>query len=248
MKRIILVFSAFFLTMVASAQDDDRHLLRGTVIYRNVPVPNENVINIATESATITDEDGRFAIAVKEGDELAFTALNYQLQVIRISAEILQKNRLVVEVDEKVTELDEVVVTPEEQERFLQVKNEELKEFEYEIDRSTEVENMALSQTERGMKDGINFVNIFKAIINSSKSDKDAEPKMKMSEVLRYVYDDEFFVADLKLPQDQIDAFLLYCDSKMPARTLLSKENEFELIDFLVTQSEMFREQLYEDK
>lgn len=246
MKPITLVLAAFFLCLTVYGQDDDRRLLRGTVLYRNVPVPNENVINIATESATITDDDGRFAIAVKLGDELAFTALNYQLQVIRISEEILKRNRLVVEVDEKVTQLDEVVVTPEDKERFLQVQNEELKEFEYEIDRSSEVENIALSQTTRGMKDGINFVNIFKALLNSNKSDDQAQPRMKMSEVLRHVYDDEFFVVDLKLPQEQIDNFLFYCDTKMPARTLLSKENEFQLIDFLVNQSELFREQLKE--
>ena len=246
MKKLLLITFAFFAIVTVNAQDDERRLLRGTVLYRDVSVPNENVININTENATITNEMGQFAINVKVGDELAFTALNYSLQVVRITEEILKKNRLVVEVNEKVTELDEVVVTPEQQERFLQVKNEELKEFEYEIDRSTEVENIALSQAERGMKDGINFVNIFKALMKSNKGEEDTKPKLKMSEVLRQVYDDEFFVVDLKLPQDQINSFLFYCDHQMPARTLLTKENEFELIDFLVTQSKLYREQLKE--
>ena len=247
MKKLLLVTCAFFAIVIVNAQDDGRRLLRGTVLYRDVNVPNENVININTEDVTITNDNGQFAIAVKVGDELAFTALNYKLQVVKITEAILQKNRLVVEVNEKVTELDEVVVTPEQQERFLQVKNEELKEFEYEIDRSSEVENIALSQSERGMKDGINFVNIFKALMKSNKSEEDARPKLKMSEVLRQVYDDEFFVVDLKLPQDQINDFLYYCDHQMPARTLLSKDNEFELIDFLVTQSKTYREQLKEE-
>ncbi|WP_339715670.1 hypothetical protein [uncultured Kriegella sp.] len=244
MRKLLLVTCAFFAIVTVIAQDDDRRLLRGTVLYRDVSVPNENVININTEDATITNDKGQFAIYVKVGDELAFTALNYKLQVVRITDAIMQKNRLVVEVNEKVTELDEVVVTPEQQERFLRVKNEELKEFEYEIDRSSEVENIALSQTERGMQDGINFVNIFKALMKSNKNEEAVKPKLKMSEVLRQVYDDEFFVVDLKLPQDQIDSFLYYCDHHMPARTLLTKENEFELIDFLVTQSKIYREQL----
>ena len=170
-----------------------------------------------------------------------------QLEVVKITPEILANNRLVVEVDEKVQELDEVVVSPENQERFLEVKNEDFKQFDYEIDRSTEVENIANSQITRGMKDGLNFVNIFKALFKNKDANGQERIPLKVSEVLRHVYDDEFFVVDLRLPQDKIDAFLLYCDDKIPSQTLLKKENEFELIDFLVTQSKEFRKTLGEE-
>ena len=62
--------------------------------------------------------------------------------------------------------------------------------------------------------------------------------------MLRQVYDDDFFVRDLQLPQDKIDAFLLYCDGNLPAQSLLRKDNEFQLIDFLVNQSKEFRKGL----
>jgi len=203
-------------------------------------VANENVINSTSGDATITDDNGEFIIAVQEGDQLVFTAVNYQLEIVKITPEILANNRLVVEVNEKVRELDEVVVTPDNQERFLQVQNEEFKEFTYDIDRGTEVENVAESRTVRGMQDGLNFVNIFKALFKSQNAARQERPPLKVSEVLRHVYDDEFFVADLRLPQDKIDAFLLYCDDKIPSQTLLRKENEFQLIDFLVTQSKEY--------
>jgi len=50
------------------------------------------------------------------------------------------------------------------------------------------------------------------------------------------------------LPQDKIDAFLTYCDSKLPPQTLLKKENEFQLIDFLVTHSKTFLQQLNDEE
>jgi len=236
----------FLVTIFSFAQDDERRLLMGQVIYKNVNVVNEYVINSTTEKATITNDDGEFSINVKVGDELVFTAVNYQYKLVKITSEILAKNRLVVSVDEKITELDEVVVTPEDQERYLQVKNEEFKEYEYEIDRGTEVENIAMSQSERGMTDGINFVNIFRAIFKSKEIDEEVKP-MLASEVLRQVYDDQFFVMDLKIPQDKIDAFLLYCDPKMPAKSLLKKENEFQLIDSLVNLSKSFLASLDEE-
>jgi hypothetical protein len=234
-----LLFVCVFYT--GFAQDDDRQWLRGQVLYRDSNVVNENVINTNTQMATITDEDGRFMIQVKEGDQLVFTAVNYQLKIIKVTDEILAKNRLVVEVTEKVTELDEVVVSPENQERFLQVKNEKFKGYEYEIDRSTEVQNIAGASHNDRIEGQLNFVNIFKAIFQSKNQDTGEKVQLKVSDVLRQVYDDEFFVVDLGLPQEKIDAFLLYCDDKIPSQSLLKKENEFQLIDFLVTQSKAFK-------
>lgn len=245
MKSRFLVFALFLCCTLAKAQDNGRTLLRGKVLYRDSNVINENVINSTAELATITDENGEFVIAVKLGDQLVFTAVNYKLKVVKITEEILKKNRLVIEVKEKVTELDEVVVGPENQEKFIQLQNEELRENNYEIDRSTEVENIALSQSERGLQNGLNFVNIFKAIFKSKdKGKEENKPKLKVSEVLRQVYDDEFFVLDLKLPQENIDDFLRYCDERVPEKTLLKKENEFQLLDFLVTHSKAYLKEL----
>lgn len=243
----------FIPTLIASligvtslfAQTDGRNLLRGAVLYRDVPVPNENVINITSENAVISNANGEFTIPVKVGDELAFTAVNFQLMVVKITEEILEKERLVVEVNEKVTELDEVTVSPENKEKFLEMQNERFKEVEYETDRSTEVDNIALSRQERGLQNGINFVNIFKALAKAGEKDSEQErPRLKMSEVLRQVYDDEFFVVDLKLPQDKINDFLFYVDETQPEYSLLLKDNEFELLDFLVNKSKAYRKQM----
>lgn len=246
MRNIPTLIFILFLSLFAQAQEEDRAMVRGTVLYRNVPVPNENVINITTEDAVISNDGGQFAIEAKVGDELAFSAVNYQLKVVKLTQAMIDNGRLVVEVKEKITELDEVVVSPENQERFLAVKNQEFKEIEYEIDRSTEVENTALSQSERGMENGLNFVNIFKALAKAAQKDNVERPRLKMSEVLRQVYDDEFFVVDLKLSQDQILDFLSYVDTRAPKYNLLLKQNEFELIDFLVTESKSYRKQVDE--
>ncbi len=251
MYRFLLFIFMLFFSICGWSQDDARIILRGKVLYRNVNVPNENVINITTEKATITNENGEYEIRVKVGDELAFSALNYKLEVVKITEEIVKRNRLVVEVKEKVTELEEVVVTPEDQKRFLKLQNEQFKQFEYEIDRGTEVENIALSKQETGViRDGLNFVGIYKALAKAIKKKNNVEEKnpLKISDVMRQVYDDQFFVEDLKLPKDKINAFLFYCDDRMPEKALLKKENEFELIDFLVTHSKAFLQELDEQK
>ncbi len=246
MKKLFFLLALLPLAR-AAAQDDQRPLLRGTVLYMSMPVPNENVINNTAGQGTITNENGEFAIPAREGDELFFLALNYQLKQVVVDAEILKKGRLVVEVNEKVTELEEVTVSPEDQQEFLRLRNEDFKGYDYETDQTTEFANIAESQTVRGMQYGLNFVNIFKLLAGTLKNDTTREaPELKMSEALRHVYDDAFFVQDLNIPQDKIDDFLFYCDAQMPPRSLLQRSNEFQLIDFLVTQSESFRKTLEE--
>jgi len=238
MKRTFTFLLALFCFFISFSQEDGRSLLRGKVMYKNTNVQNQNVINVTTEKATITDDNGEFAIYVKAGDVLAFSAVNYKLTTVNIDEGIIRNNRLVVEVNEKVTELEEVVVTPENQEKFIQLKSEEFKRYDYAQDHSTEVVNLAIPQ---GSQYNINFVNIFKAIFKSKKKEEVASgTQLKMSDVLRQLYEDNFFVNDLGIPQDKINEFLYFCDDRMPAENLLKKDKEFELIDFLVEQSKSY--------
>lgn len=239
-KYTVLLILVIFATQFTVSQSDTAQRIQGVVLYKNTPVPNENVINVDTEIATATDAEGEFAIAVNKGDKLAFTAMNYELKTVEITDEIIQNRRLVVEVNEKVTELDEVIVTPEDRERYIQLKNEEFKSFSYEKDASTQTTNYAIPVSQRGMQYGLNFVNIYKALFKSN-SKKDSGKPILPSQVMRQLYDDEFFVVDLKIPQNQIDAFLFYVDDKLPSQELMQRDHEFELIDFLVDQSKNFK-------
>lgn len=241
MKFKALFLSLFLFSSILFAQEVDRKPIMGQVLYRSSNVVDEQVINTTTEDYTITDENGRFRIDVAVGDELVFMAVNYELKHLVITQEIIDNNRIVVEVNEKVNVLDEVVISPENRAKFLELKNEEFKQFVYEIDRGTEVENIAQPMYLRGMKNGINFVNIFKAIFKEN-ADKN-RPNFKLSEVLRAVYDDQFFVDNLYLSVDMIDDFLSFCDAQTPEKSLMLKKNEFELLQFLVEQSQAYLNQ-----
>lgn len=240
-KYLILIFITFISAQVSQAQSNDSKFIRGVVLYKNTPVPNENVINIDAENATITDEKGEFLIQVSKGDKLAFTALNFELKTVEITDQIIENERMVVEVNEKITELDEVVITPENRAAWIQNKNAQFKEYAFEEDHSTPIRtNYAIPESQRGMINGINFVNIFKALFKSN-SKKDQGTPILPSQVMRQIYDDEFFVVDLKIPQDKIDAFLYYIDDKLPSQELMKRDHEFELIDFLVDESKNFK-------
>ncbi|NER18609.1 carboxypeptidase-like regulatory domain-containing protein [Spongiivirga citrea] len=235
MQKLLYLLILIFFSTVAVAQDEDRELLRGTVLYLNSVVTGENVINANTRKATITNNAGQFEMLVKKGDTLVFSAVNYKFKSVVVTQDILDKRRMVVEVKEKVTELDEVVVTPESKERFLELEKEKYKKYDYERDQYTRLQNYATNSGT--FYNGINFVNIFNALRGKKKKDQRNNEPLKVSQFLREMYEDEFFVVDLGIPQEDIGKFLFFCDDKIKPADIAGENREFKLLEFLVDQS-----------
>lgn len=238
MQNIFIVCICFFSTIILNSQD--RKPIKGQLLYKNTKVIAANVINNTSQMSTITDSDGFFEIDVELGDEIIFSSVQYRIRSVIITEETLKKNRLVVSVNENINELKEVVVTTEDVEKFLDLKEEEFKGFDYEKDKSSKLTNRAASN--RQLSNGIDFVNIARLLARAIKNKTPEEQlKMKPSEILPLVFEPSFFEEDLGIQRSQVNIFLQYVDKKMKTSKLLKKDKEFELIDFLVDQSELFK-------
>ena len=231
----------FLLLLFQFGYGQDRQLIQGKVIYRNINVVAANVINNTSQSTTITDDLGEFQIYAKEGDEIIFSSVQYIIRTVRITDEIIKNKRLTIQINERIRELDEVVITPDNTEKFLDLKEEEFKGFDYVADKSTKIEN-PLTET-RQLKYGVDFVNIFKLLktIVDSKSEEEKQ-NMIASEVIPYLFDDDFFIESLLLSSSQINDFLNYIDTKPNAVDILLEKNQFLLIDFLLNESIRYKE------
>ena len=140
----------------------DRIPIKGKLIYRNVNVVAANVVNINAQINTITDGEGEFEIPVKVGDEIIFSSVQYMIRTVKINPDIIQKNRLIITVNEKINALEEVIITPDDTEKFLDLKEEEFKGYDYLRDKSTRLENTIVRQGQ--LNNGINVINILKLI------------------------------------------------------------------------------------
>ena len=231
----------FLLSLMQFSFSQERELIQGKVIYRNIDVPAANVINNTSQSTTITDDQGEFQIYAREGDEIIFSSVQYIIRTVRVTDEIIKNKRLTVQINEKIQELDEVVITPDNTEKFLDLKEEEFKGFDYIADKSTRVQNN-LTET-RQLKNGVDFVNIFKLLktIIDSKSEEEKE-SLLASEVIPYLFEDDFFTESLLLASSQIVDFLIYIDSRPNSVDILLEKNQFLLIDFLLNESIRYKE------
>lgn len=237
MKHFILLALLLAGAFVFSQQ---RKLINGKLLYRNNNVIAANVINNTSQFNTITDSDGEFQINVIKGDEIIFSSVEFKIKSIVITDEILNKNRLVVNITERVNILDEIVISPENINKFLDLKEEEFKGFDYLKDKSTKLDNTILRQGQ--LYNGIDFVNvaklISKLIINNSE---EQEKKLLPSKVLPLVFEDVFFIDELGIKQDQIGDFLIFLDNKLTSNELLKKSKQFLLIDYLFGIVEVYK-------
>ena len=231
----------FLFLSLQFAYNQDRELIQGKVIYRNINVVAANVINNTSQNTTITDDLGEFQIYAREGDEIIFSSVQYIKRTVRITDEIIKHKRLTIQINERIQELDEVVITPDNTEKFLDLKEEEFKGFDYIADKSTRVQNN-LTET-RQLKNGVDFVNIFKLLktIIDSKSEEEKE-SLLASEVIPYLFEDDFFTESLLLASSQIVDFLIYIDSRPNSVDILLEKNQFLLIDFLLNESIRYKE------
>ena len=241
MKQLLLFI--FFIHLSFTAICQDRRPLKGQLLYKNTKVVAANVVNNTAQTNTITDSEGAFEIDVLLGDEIIFSSVQYRIRSVKITEDILSKNRLVVSVNENINELKEVVVTTDDVEKFLDLKEEEFKGFDYEKDKSSKLVNKAYN--DRQLSDGIDFVNIAKLLarVLGNKS-SDEQMRMKPSEILPLVFEDDFFEVDLGLDKSQVISFLEFIDNRMKTGELLKKDKEFQLIDFLINESKEFKNDL----
>jgi len=236
LKKIILL-----LTLVQFSFSQERELIQGKVIYRNINVPAANVINNTSQTSTITNDQGEFEIFAKEGDEIIFSSVQYIIRTVRVNDEILKNKRLIVQINQRVRELDEVVITPDDTDKFLDLKEEQFKGFDYLADKSTKIENILTDN--RQVVNGLNFVNIFK-LLSSLVDSKSEEEKLSIlpSEALPLILEENFFTDILKLEYFEVNDFLSQLDLDQEIKQLIIKKNQFLLIDYLLNKSDIYRE------
>ncbi len=235
-KKIILL-----LTLAQFSFSQERELIQGKVIYRNINVPAANVINNTSQTSTITNDQGEFEIFAKEGDEIIFSSVQYIIRTVKVNDEILKNKRLIVQINQRVRQLDEVVITPDDTDKFLDLKEEQFKGFDYIADKSTKIENILTDN--RQVVNGLNFVNIFK-LLSSLVDSKSEEEKLSIlpSEALPHILEENFFTDILKLEFFEVNDFLLQLDLDPKIKQLIIKKNQFLLIDYLLNKSDTYKE------
>lgn len=97
--------------IIGYSQDNSTELT-GKVKSSGTEASNILIINLNSRESTITNTKGEFNIEVKLKDIIKFIAIHYKTKEIVITDTILNQKTILVDLKEKVINLDEVVILP----------------------------------------------------------------------------------------------------------------------------------------
>ncbi|WP_439151450.1 hypothetical protein [Winogradskyella sp.] len=104
--RILSTLSTVFITLMLTAQRKD---LDGQIIGDD-EVEGIHILNKSASKYDISDEDGKFVIPAKANDTIFISGLIYKVKEVIITAEMVELGTFSVALEEKINELDEVIV------------------------------------------------------------------------------------------------------------------------------------------
>jgi hypothetical protein len=235
---IFLLFFSFYFNLSAQT-------LSGKVYDTKTVVKDMKVINKTQNILTITNKDGDFSIQAKVNDTISFQSIFYHpLEVVLKQSHFDDIN--VFEVEEIVSELDEVEIQSEPEQPV----------FEEET-YNTDLQNLIKEDIKRNphlyMPEEAYYGGNLLAIIDLvaklfKKKNKYKEPvyhPVTYKQMDSLFSESSFFnkqlvTENLKIPEDKAKLFYDFCSAKGISSELLKDENKMELLEELVVYSQLF--------
>ena len=224
-SRVISIV-VFLLVQISFGQKNDVKLLTGKVQEQSTSVEGVNIINNATQAATVSDSDGSFSIAVREGDVLVFSAVNLDPVKHRITSEDMAANSLVVKMTAKEVELKEVVVNEN-----ANITAENLGIIPYGQKKYTPAERKVYTATSTSIDKLLNKISGRTAML---KKEVNVEKKEALFRKLEYLFEENYYTNRLKIPVDDIKGFQLFCVDDTEFAVSLNTKNKT-MSMFLIT-------------
>lgn len=215
MKQKYLLSFCLLISFLCFAQEQKRVVIHGIIKVEGTPVEGVHVLNLVTEKATVSDTYGEFQLEAKEDDLLVFSAVNLNYWRKSIRKDDLQKGFIEIEMTPKEEKLQEVVVT-----EYTKINAQDLRIIEYKPKVYTPAERR-LRTAEKfkwysplliplgGMSvDGL--INEISGRTAMLEKEVQVEVKEKRFQKLSYLYKEEYFSQNLKIPAEYVGGFQYY--------------------------------------
>ena len=236
MKSLKLIIF-LLLPLLAQAQ-----IIKGVIYDNEAKVKGAKIINRTQNILTYSDDEGSFQIEAKVNDVLVVNSYFHEQLFLNVSQSLFDEP-VVIELKQITNELDEVEVNEVRQKLFDSLGTA-----------STTAKQGQIAYKERTFGSGENLqptldlIAVAKLIGNLFKS-KNKKPDVvyvtpedliTLFETNTY-FNQKYLTYQLEIPKPYQQLFFDYCSAQNLNVTILKKENEFELVDALLTHSNAFK-------
>jgi hypothetical protein len=218
--------------------------LHGQVVNDSIKIETGVVFNINSKTGSSINSQGFFSILAKVNDTLVFSSLAFKSKRLRLAKKDFSTPFLRVKLEVLTKQLLEVVVYAQKNIRPIEGNSQKIVDKPYFDDEKSSPKNRTMPSN-GAIENGINFVRMYKDVlkilkINNPERTDFARPMSFTDAVLdRVGY--TFFTHTLKLKDDEIALFLVFCENDSNSKKILKPESEFELMDFLFTKNREFK-------
>jgi hypothetical protein len=269
MKAILFVILSL-ITNFLFAQGIERKVLRGIVVVDSFDVEAVTVRNISSNLNAKTDIDGKFSIRARATDTLFFENPSFISQKYILTQKDFWKEELEIRLHVKITELDELVITPytlsgnliEDTKRiqvygdgFAVIDAKKIMHYEDDV-RSGAPINSALPNVFAPNGSNFNFLAMAAGLVSlfikpslSKSHSKRVYEERRIKNLQSKSYSDHlferfshnFFVETLKIKNEDIPLFMSFSELNVyELSPLLKPENELKLIEYLIKKASEF--------
>lgn len=211
---------------IGFGQKSNSKELLGRIMEQSTPIEGVNIINNTTQVTAVSDSDGNFSIAVREGEVLVFSAVNLEPLKKRITIEDLTSNLLIVKMNAKEVELKEVIVNEN-----ANITAENLGIIPYGQKKYTPAERKVYTANSTSVDKLLNGISGRTAML---KKEVNVEKKEALFRKLEYLFDENYYTQRLKIPVDYIKGFQLFCIEDAEFAVSLNTKNKT-MSMFLIT-------------
>lgn len=234
-NKLLLIFIIFF--QFSFAQEK---IIHGKISAEGNNVEGINIINLVNERSTVSDVNGAFQILAKVEDLLVFTAVNFEYKRKIITTEDLRGKTIEIKMTPKVGQIDEVVIT-----QYKNINAVDLGILSKPAKVYTPAERRVRTAT-TGLLDPL--VNLISGRTKKLKDNVQIERRIFLLEKIDDLFEDEYFVEKLKIPEDKISGFKYYAVEDAKLVSALNSKNRV-LSDLIFVQlSQKYKALLSDEK
>lgn len=228
-NKFNVFFILFALVVSKITAQENSEIISGNIYNLNKMVPNVHIININTKMGTISNVNGEFEISVSKNDVLLISSIQYNPLKINITQGILNTKKLNVLLTAFVNELQEVFLNGLTGDLNYDLKNKpkdtlphhsfvfnKSDVFKMKTDFSTDYtkapDSRKLTDPTYGAGVGASIAIPDKSLERELKLKRELKKKKNFPYKLKKEFGLDFFINDLKIPEDKINNFISYCE------------------------------------
>lgn len=226
MRSVLLIFLMLYAVFSFSQGVD----LRGKVNAYILKLDGIYVINLKTEQAVFTDEEGNFSIKANVGDTLVFSGLQFKRKEVVVVEENISNKKMDVHLMATYQELNEVVIR-----NYGSINAVSLGIVSSNLRHYNPAERkLATASSSRLNPQGLDpIINLISGRTAMLKKEVEVEKKENYIVMLEKMFDRDHFINTLHLPLDYINGFKYYVVENKRFTQILESKN-LTTIEFLL--------------